>query len=144
MHIHLVINCEPKALSRARASNGRMYYPQNKQDEMNELSWAIIEAMNKQGISNRGIDKQRCIGLKSAISVELVFYISLPKSLSKKKRAEMLGKAHTQKPDLDNLIKNVLDRANGLLWADDDCVARITASKVWAEIGKIEMGVEYL
>lgn len=83
------------------------------------------------------------MGLKSAIFVELVFYISMPKSLSKKKRAETLGKCHTQKPDLDNLIKNVLDRANGLLWNDDDCVCEIKAKKVWAEKGKIEMGVEF-
>ena len=143
MSIYLVLNCEPKALSRTRASNGHHYYTQKKQDEMNELSWAIVEAMNKQGINNRGIDKQSPMGLKSGISVDLVFYISMPKSLSKKKRAEMIGKPHLQKPDLDNLIKNVLDRANGLLWNDDDCVYEIKAKKVWAEKGKIEMGVEF-
>lgn len=143
MKKQLTIDCEPKALSRTRASNGRHYYTQKKQDEMNELSWAIIEGMNIAGVKHLATYEWATTKPKKAIIVELVFYISLPKSLSKKKRSEMIGKPHLQKPDLDNLIKNVLDRCNGVLWSDDDCVCEIKAKKVWAEKGKIEMTIDY-
>lgn len=40
----------------------------------------------------------------------------------------MLGKAHKQKPDIDNLIKTFLDA----LLEDDSRVSSIAATKVWA------------
>ncbi len=36
----------------------------------------------------------------------------------------------TKRPDLDNLLKAVMDAGNGILWADDSCVAQIYASKI--------------
>lgn len=38
----------------------------------------------------------------------LTFVIPMPKSWSKKKRIEMNGKPHQQRPDVDNLIKAAL------------------------------------
>lgn len=43
----------------------------------------------------------------------LVFWIPMPKSWSKRKRGEMIGKPHRQKPDKDNLEKGVLDALMG-------------------------------
>jgi Holliday junction resolvase RusA-like endonuclease len=37
------------------------------------------------------------------------FGVPMPKSWSKKKKAEMNGKPHTQTPDLDNYLKALLD-----------------------------------
>ena len=53
----------------------------------------------------------------------------MPKSWSKKKKLLKLGTPHTSKPDLDNLIKNILDRGNNILWEDDKNISYITASK---------------
>ena len=39
---------------------------------------------------------------------------------------------HTQKPDLDNLVKTVLDSLNGLAFDDDSQVIRIEAQKYFA------------
>lgn len=41
--------------------------------------------------------------------VTMCFHIPMPPSWSKKKRAQMSGQPHRQKPDLDNLCKGVLD-----------------------------------
>ncbi|WP_334254054.1 RusA family crossover junction endodeoxyribonuclease [Mannheimia indoligenes] len=63
----------------------------------------------------------------------ITFVLPMPKSWSKKKKAEMDGKPHQQKPDKDNLEKALLDAL-----FDDDC--RIwdgRVSKVWGETGKI-------
>ena len=65
----------------------------------------------------------------------VVFGMPMPKSWTKKKRAVFLGKAHQQKPDIDNLLKAVLDAI-----FDDDCaVWDIRAVKVWACDGFIEV-----
>jgi Holliday junction resolvase RusA-like endonuclease len=54
------------------------------------------------------------------------FGIPMPKSWSKKKRAQMDGKPHQQKPDIDNLLKAFMDPLGG-----DEHVWRIQAEKVW-------------
>lgn len=43
----------------------------------------------------------------------------------------ILGAFKPTRPDLDNLIKCVLDSSNGILWRDDGQVVFITASKRW-------------
>ena len=66
------------------------------------------------------------------------FYIPIPKSWSKKKKAEHLGKPHRMatRNDLDNLIKAVMDA----LIKDDGCVHYLKAEKFWSEEGKIKLG----
>lgn len=62
------------------------------------------------------------------------FHIPMPKSWSKKKRIEMKGKPHQQKPDLDNLIKawkDCLCKEDSFVWSYKDC------NKYWSETGKI-------
>ncbi len=51
---------------------------------------------------------------------------------------------HQQKPDVDNLIKAVLDSAqdSGLI-LDDDHVYSVTASKYWGHEPKITMKIQY-
>lgn len=63
----------------------------------------------------------------------VTFYISMPKSWTKKKKKEMKGEAHQQKPDIDNLIKALLDA----VYDDDSCVWDIRARKVWSDQGMI-------
>lgn len=67
----------------------------------------------------------------------LTFVLPMPRSWSKKKKAEMNGKPHQQKPDKDNLEKALLDAI-----FDDDCKiwdGRVT--KIWGETGKIVVEV---
>lgn len=140
MQVKLLLNIEPKALARARASNGRMYYTQAKQDEMNELSWAILEAINKCGV-NKGL-LNWWVEQSRTIEVEIEFGLRVPASLSKKKRMDLINTPHTKKPDLDNLIKNVFDRGNGVLWKDDKYIHTMTVKKVWRERGYIKIVVK--
>ena len=53
----------------------------------------------------------------------------MPKSWSKKKRIDMVGESHAQKPDLDNMIKSVGD----CLKKDDQTINEIIAKKFWSE-----------
>lgn len=55
--------------------------------------------------------------IRSPIKLSCCFYFPVPKSWSKKKTALALHKV--SKPDLSNLIKQIEDCGNGILWADD-------------------------
>ncbi len=63
----------------------------------------------------------------------VIFHVPMPKSWSKKKKLAMNGKPHKQKPDLDNLLKALLDAV-----FEEDCgIWDIRAKKYWAFEGKI-------
>jgi Holliday junction resolvase RusA-like endonuclease len=78
------------------------------------------------------------------LEMNIVFYMPIPKSYSKKQSAEMLNGRikHTKKPDIDNLIKSVLDALNGLAYADDSQIIKVTAVKRYAETGSTELTIK--
>lgn len=43
--------------------------------------------------------------------------------------------AHTQKPDLSNILKIVEDALNGVVWHDDSEIDSVTIHKCWTEDG---------
>lgn len=63
----------------------------------------------------------------------IIFVMPMPKSWSKKKKAEMDGKGHQQTPDKDNLEKGLLDA----VFKDDCRVWDGRVTKIWGEKGKI-------
>ena len=83
--------------------------------------------------------------LENALCVELIFHVSIPSSWSKKKRMEAAQgviRPTVRNGDLDNLIKCVLDSANGLLWADDCVITDLHAKKRYtAELARVEITV---
>lgn len=63
----------------------------------------------------------------------VTFIIPMPASWSRKRRAEMNGNAHQQKPDKDNLEKALLDA----IFDDDSRVWDGRVTKIWGEKGQI-------
>lgn len=61
------------------------------------------------------------------ISLDLVCSIKMPKSWSKKKKAEMNGKPHNQKPDIDNIGKAIMDACI----KEDKAIYRFLGLKFW-------------
>jgi Holliday junction resolvase RusA-like endonuclease len=69
----------------------------------------------------------------------ITFYLPMPESWSRKKRALYDGQPHQQKPDLDNLVKAVLDA----IYGDDSGVWEMHAQKRWtSERGYFTVEVE--
>lgn len=66
-----------------------------------------------------------------ALSVSITIYQQIPKSTSKKKSNEMLmGEIRpNKKPDLDNVIKSILDGLNGVAFRDDSQIVHIDCDK---------------
>lgn len=65
----------------------------------------------------------------------VIFHMPMPVSWSKKKRAEMLGQPHRQKPDRDNLEKALMDA----VYENDESVWDMRTTKIWSDIGCIEI-----
>ncbi len=63
----------------------------------------------------------------------VTFILPMPKSWSKQKKKNMDGEPHRSKPDIDNLIKALLDA----IFEDDADVWDLRATKVWGEEGQI-------
>lgn len=84
--------------------------------------------------------------LTGALSVSLLFYRPVQRSLSNVERQRRLSNQHkpTVKPDVDNYIKSTLDALNGVLWEDDSQIVKLTAEKRYGEKGKIIITVTQL
>ena len=63
--------------------------------------------------------------------IAMIFTMPIPQSYSNKKKKELEGKPHTKKPDLDNLVKAVLDALNGVAFEDDSRICSISAVKLY-------------
>ena len=74
--------------------------------------------------------------------IAMAFTMPIPQSYSNKKKKELEGQPHTKKPDLDNLVKAVLDALNdGVAYTDDSKIWRIVARKEYGEEPSVWIGI---
>lgn len=78
------------------------------------------------------------------IRLTVKFYFPPLKSWSRKKTGDMLWKFKRTKPDLDNLLKTVLDAGNGKVWNDDNQIIEIRTLKKFGIAARTEMIIEEL
>lgn len=80
------------------------------------------------------------------ISVAITAYFKPPASTRKSDLMDMIsGKLKpTKKPDIDNIIKAVLDGLNGVAYRDDSQVAKIKAFKVYDDQPRVEVTISEL
>jgi Holliday junction resolvase RusA-like endonuclease len=125
------VNINPVAKARPRMGKYGVYTP--KKTAAYEL--AILAGYRKENIGKNPIDKP--------IKVSINCGIKMPKSWSKKKKAEMWGNPHTSKPDIDNLVKAVLDALNGVAFCDDSQIYEITSRKIWCDEPYVYFNMEW-
>jgi len=70
--------------------------------------------------------------LEGPVRLCAVFYFERPKSHFGKTIKASAPVYHTQRPDVDNLVKTILDGLNGTAWHDDAQVVEIECRKEWA------------
>ena len=68
-------------------------------------------------------------------TLDIIFYLPIPDSWPRKKKASLWKKPHQQTPDIDNLVKGFIDA----LTSQDANIYKITAKKIWYQKGKIEV-----
>ena len=79
--------------------------------------------------------------IEGPVALTVVATFCPAKSWSKRRRAAAIGQPHTQKPDLDNIVKAIKDGLNRIVWRDDSQVAALSAFKVWGETEQTEVMV---
>lgn len=73
-------------------------------------------------------------------------FVPIPKSFSKKKRQQALDGIirPTNKPDVDNLAKGVMDSLTGVLYTDDRLVVQISVYKFYREREGVDVTIQSL
>ena len=147
MIIELELNTEPKALQRAKTTVRHnfvsTYYTKEAKEQMATLEYSLINALSEEDKVNiLQAHKNAVNGLKIALKV--IFYMQTPSSYSKVRKKRLENTPHIKRPDLDNLIKNVLDRGNGILWQDDNLVYKIEAEKLYSVKPRIQLQIKYI
>lgn len=69
--------------------------------------------------------------LNGPLKLDVTFFMPLPASWSKKKKASQEEQPHVSRPDLDNLIKWLCDIAGGIIYHDDCIISQINARKIY-------------
>lgn len=99
--------------------NRRMHRSTREAEYMKKLRTYFKDAAEASGINpeREGV----------RVAVSLTFFIHRPKRLAE------AGPPwpHTVRPDLENLVKPVIDAGNGTLWKDDSQIWQIYAQKVY-------------
>lgn len=79
-------------------------------------------------------DQVRAAGLSiPETGCRIIFVMPMPKSWSRKKKAQMMGMPHKQTPDTDNMVKAVLDAVH----QQDSQIYHVEGLKFWGEVGHI-------
>ena len=86
----------------------------------------------------------RYIPLENRVSVKIMAYFKIPKSTTKKDKMLIEeGKlSPTKKPDIDNIVKIILDALNKMAFKDDNQITKLEIEKVYAEEEKITVRIE--
>lgn len=73
--------------------------------------------------------------LTCPIGLDIRFYMPIPKNTSGIKRRQMLAGMiqHIKRPDLDNLVKFILDCMNKIIFTDDSQIVDINCRKQYSE-----------
>ena len=82
--------------------------------------------------------------LEGRLSINIIAYLKIPKSTSKAKVEEMLENkiSPTKKPDIDNIVKAVLDSMNKFAFKDDNQITKLEVEKKYALEDKIYIKIE--
>ena len=119
---------DPISLQRPRVlRSGYTYNPQAKEQE---------EARIQLRIQHHSSCPHIC-----PLAISITFFMPILKALSNKKKSSIPGTPHFKRPDLDNLIKFVLDAANGVIFSDDSLVYSVTAKKIYDTFPRTEFTI---
>lgn len=85
------------------------------------------------------LDWRRTVGDMSPIDepmwLRVLFALPRPKAKCRKKDGTSRLR-HASKPDIDNLVKSLVDALTGLAWTDDRLISEVHATKVYAGVGE--------
>ena len=120
----IIINRKPIPASRPRVTRWSTFY--------NEPYNSYKDILKDMMINETGVFLNPIFDASMALKIDIVFELEIPKSLSKKKQELLVGSYNTKKPDIDNLVKSVLDAMNGVWFKDDGQICSVSAMKKYS------------
>jgi len=83
--------------------------------------------------------------IKGAVEVDMIFYMPIGKSTSKKNRALMISNEikHVKKYDIDNLEVKMLNCMSKIAYVDDNQVWKLNSVKLYSEKPRVEITLTY-
>ena len=118
----------PVPASRARVTRWSTYFPKRYTQFKKDMQMALNDV---QYVPEEGL-----------LYVKLDFFVSMPMSWSKKKKAAKNGKFCDNNADIDNYCKAILDSLEGIYYANDNQVVMIRARKYYSDEPRIEFEME--
>lgn len=91
---------------------------------------------------NAVIDNTNIELYEKKLKVRQVFYMPIPKSLSRKKQEELDGKYCDTGGDMDNLLKAIWDSLNKVAYNDDKQIVDSSEAKYYSKKPRIEITIE--
>lgn len=135
MNTTITINDIPVAASRPRVTKFSTFYPQKHTEYSNKT---------KKYLKTLGLTM-----LTNPISLNISFYVPFPSYASKSEEVNGDGMFGFGKPDIDNLEKMILDCMNGIVYDDDNLIAKKITTKQFSRkprtvitIKEIQYGTE--
>lgn len=116
------IKSEPVPKGRPRAYKNQLVTPKKTRLYENTVRMESKIAMLKNSLVEP-------FSLKYNIQVQLIFCLSIPKSRKDLSHGDWMNK----KPDLDNLIKSILDGMQDVVFEDDKQIVAIDSRKIYVE-----------
>ena len=82
--------------------------------------------------------------LEGRIKVNIIAYFSIPKTTKKSDINEMLENniSPTKKPDIDNIVKSILDSMNKFAFKDDNQITKLEVEKKYSLEDKVYVKIE--
>ena len=82
--------------------------------------------------------------LEGRLKVSIIAYFSIPKTTKKADINEMLENniSPTKKPDIDNIVKSILDSMNKFAFKDDNQITKLEVEKKYAIEDKVYVKIE--
>lgn len=95
-------------------------------------------------VRHAALEAVGCDPIEGPVEVEIRAFMAPPKSASKRTLGEMIMGflKPTKKPDIDNIVKIVMDGMNGIAYEDDAQVTTLTIRKRWRLDPSVEVIVK--
>lgn len=115
------VNGRPKGKARPRFAGGHTYTPRETVEYERAIATSYLEHGGKRH--------------DGECAVKVTAYFTIPKSWTKAKKLEVVsrGLSPQTKPDIDNIVKVVMDGLNGVAYNDDKQVIRVVAEKRYSQ-----------
>lgn len=130
----IVIMGEPKGKARPRFSrsgrNVHTYTPESTTD------YESLVALMYRAAGGKCHDE-------GYVHINIKAFFQMPKKSSKKRVEDMRSGIilPAKKPDIDNIVKIIMDGLNGVAYRDDAQVVSVMASKVYSDIPRVEVEI---